>query len=1234
MTSNSHFRRGQSKVYYASDVWDPGEEELARTSFRSSCSDHEHAIEHHNRHGNYGNNDDFVASLIRRRNGCESVNSSIYQDDGMIEGEEELLEDDELDTDEFIEEPFSLPTYAKPLPLLGHPSRHSVLNRSAELDDILEEESDDDNSSASPPVISSPSSNSPDGSFRLPGSSSRHRNQQVNTESTSSASSTDGRVGTPPLTSRSKGPSSRSSDHRGPNSKHLNKKLNPGQQNSNKSHDSGFSDSAASDIVLNGTGLSGLGPLGLGHHRDDRATSSQSLSQGSKPDSSEEDQPHCEVVHETRSSSGSKSGSTISNKQYHVSKVYFYSVSDVLQQEGSSPIETNNENESEQHVSILDCETGRVRRGYAQPNSYTDQMQQNQLSPDLVQTRSNDLQTRSNQNRGLSPILFPPLSPPLSHRINVSTDSDEIPKLDPLACDINYFYDGLLEHKLLPAQASAKNSKIHAGTSSLGRNSKWPRQQPPLEAIETSPPTSPTSSGNLTTVSPPTSSPCTSCRSPSQFPKTNGSLYESLSLGRRCHCEKRSLGGQQRSLRPSTSSAESQDGGTGMNITLAGSASPSISLPSPAWTGTAYDSFDDPLSGSRRSFRSVSDLSLSSSSGPTSPWGQQIQQQPPPQATSIQTSSSPEKSTEQQHNSPPSSVVFWLRELCLVHEAECTIMLQSKPVGGSTSVGPAINGTGGPCAGADGAGLGSTYNQTHLGNFWAGNSKDTIRAIQSRAHAISAVFAKLCKQLGHKGNAKLVSLVQGLSHQVHLFLVEYNKVNHLQLNLPGFKPRNANLNNQINKRNSNSNNGESNVPEDVLHQQRLLMQSCDRLKLTVSRNQPQSEVVDVITQLGATFTKLIELMLSKEIKASVDCLEDVKSDTVLRSSVDNIITLALEGNHLCRLIAKHGGVRSLLTICVDPKRRNVRVNAFRALGTVCCVLEGIMELEDTGGIEILSDTLKDDQASEEEKSEAAGLLAQVTSPWIENNNTIEGLSRHLNDLVQSLTSLSAKTTSAETFLLSTAALANLTFMEASVVPLLRNFSTAKVLVSAINKQHGPTTSSRNSPNSAIQQQQRPLAVSIYIQDQVAAVLANMAANVDCRAEVVKHGGLPLLLQFLLAEPTTATSTDLKAEDYAQLAATERVLQKSAIAISRLCNDKRLAEEVVRLEGLVRLVELCKNESARVGSDGVLVACLAAVRKIAAAVGPEKFKNLDATELVEPRLLDSFLIFSSRNESFV
>ena len=147
----------------------------------------------------------------------------------------------------------------------------------------------------------------------------------------------------------------------------------------------------------------------------------------------------------------------------------------------------------------------------------------------------------------------------------------------------------------------------------------------------------------------------------------------------------------------------------------------------------------------------------------------------------------------------------------------------------------------------------------------------------------------------------------------------------------------------------------------------------------------------------------------------------------------------------------------------------------------------------------------------------------------------------LNSFIFSL-GLSAKTTSAETFLLSTAALANLTFMDSNVVPLLKNFSTAKILVAAINKQQGSSKLNANLLK------KKPLSVSIYIQDQVAAVLANMAAHAECRTEVVKYGGLPLLLQFLLAEAPVLTEP--KPEEYAQMAATERVLQKSAIASSR------------------------------------------------------------------------------------
>ena len=87
-------------------------------------------------------------------------------------------------------------------------------------------------------------------------------------------------------------------------------------------------------------------------------------------------------------------------------------------------------------------------------------------------------------------------------------------------------------------------------------------------------------------------------------------------------------------------------------------------------------------------------------------------------------------------------------------------------------------------------------------------------------------------------------------------------------------------------------------------------------------------------------------------------------------------------------------------------------------------------------------------------------------------------------------------------------------------------------------------------------------------------------------------------------------------------------------LSRLCAEASLAHEVIRLNGLDRLVELCKDESARLGSDGVLVSCLATVRKIASFCGVKPFEELDASELVEPRLLDSFLIFSTKNESFV
>ena len=136
----STFRRGKSKVFYASDIWDPGEE--ARTSFRSSCSDED--------------DDSFVASLLRRKTAGYVV--------------------DDYDFDDEIEEEMEYRTFFAPVHAKPSLSRPSVLNRSVELDDILEEEVDDrededdgddeNEGSPSPAAISSPSTHSPEGSFR------------------------------------------------------------------------------------------------------------------------------------------------------------------------------------------------------------------------------------------------------------------------------------------------------------------------------------------------------------------------------------------------------------------------------------------------------------------------------------------------------------------------------------------------------------------------------------------------------------------------------------------------------------------------------------------------------------------------------------------------------------------------------------------------------------------------------------------------------------------------------------------------------------------------------------------------------------------------------------------------------------------------------------------------------------------------------------------------------------
>ena len=150
----------------------------------------------------------------------------------------------------------------------------------------------------------------------------------------------------------------------------------------------------------------------------------------------------------------------------------------------------------------------------------------------------------------------------------------------------------------------------------------------------------------------------------------------------------------------------------------------------------------------------------------------------------------------------------------------------------------------------------------------------------------------------------------------------------------------------------------------------------------------------------------------------------------------------------------------------------------------------------------------------------------------------------------------------ETFLLSSAVLANLSFLSPLILTAMSQMDTVSVLLSFLSHNISP---------------------SIYIQDQVATVLANMAARQDTQDLLLNCDLVHVLLYLLAASPTNS--------QLPVMAATQRVQQKAAIAIARLSTQPSVMAGVLSGSGLDRLVELSVCKKARLDSDATLVAVI-------------------------------------------
>ena len=370
-----------------------------------------------------------------------------------------------------------------------------------------------------------------------------------------------------------------------------------------------------------------------------------------------------------------------------------------------------------------------------------------------------------------------------------------------------------------------------------------------------------------------------------------------------------------------------------------------------------------------------------------------------------------------------------------------------------------------------------------------------------------------------------------LTKQIRDFVCEHNLRSHSDplplstispLDLPGFKSSQS-------CRSESSVRAESRGRLEVVSlQEKAVLQIVDRLKLCAHRcqytpNQPLVEMKKTIKNLEEAFSKFIELIISSEMKTVIGMLENSLTDGPVVDAVNTIINLSNEhSSQMYNIITKVGAIRSLISLAISTSNTEVALLSLRALSSVCCTLESVRELEQCRGIETITDILVNPRTSLTVKVEAAGVLAQITSPWISDNHSIAGLKEQVPHIVEQLTKLARINAGDDTFLLVSAALANLTFMEAGAVTAMQQYGTARALMKVVNE--SPFT-------------------SLFAKDQVVTVMANLASKEACRSEMLAEDGLCFLVSLLSTNPE-------KTGTPAETAAAERVLKKTAIALSR------------------------------------------------------------------------------------
>ncbi|XP_053801810.1 protein inscuteable homolog isoform X3 [Vidua chalybeata] len=484
------------------------------------------------------------------------------------------------------------------------------------------------------------------------------------------------------------------------------------------------------------------------------------------------------------------------------------------------------------------------------------------------------------------------------------------------------------------------------------------------------------------------------------------------------------------------------------------------------------------------------------------------------------------------------SVQRWMEDLKLMTDCECMCILQSKPISIEKD----------------------EQNELILSSQYS--TCDNLQLLLKRAWIISTELTRITQKLEKNRWQRVHSMTVRVNCHVHSMINEYNTF--------------------------------TRSSSEEMHQlEKLLIDKCSEFTAFTERclqtedeeilKSMKSCVNETLTTVAQYFGQLIELVLTQEAQNLLRQIELSGSLYVTESAIGSLFSLAQEGAHLCRIIAKEGGVVALFKICRQDCFRCLYPQTLRTLASICCVEEGMHQLEKVDGILCLADILTDTSHSEATHAEAAAVIAQITSPHLTFTQHLSSFLENMEEIVTALVKLCQEASSGEVFLLASAALANITFFDTMACEILLQLNAMKILLEACSDKRIVDTP--------------------FSRDQVVTILANMSVFDQCASEIIQGNGVQLLMEMLFEKSSSGNP--------AEAAACERVQQKSAVTLARLSRDPEVADAAVKLSCIPRLIKLCRSPTERNNSDSVLVACLTI--QCPARSGHQKLKTVSAQE---------------------